>query len=139
MPRASRTGAKRGGKGSPQFSVSTLRGAAKDIQALILRGRMPFLRFPQRSLGNVRYSDKVGFFELGAREVERTLTLNTVKTFAQTLKMMALSKELIEKDDIATKREAYYVSKNWDDARFDDQPESDAVMEDVEAFFRVNR
>jgi DNA topoisomerase VI subunit A len=43
----------------------------------------------------------------------------TVKTFAQTIKiMMALSKELIKADDTATKREAYYVSKNWGDARF---------------------
>ncbi|MBW2262687.1 MAG: DNA topoisomerase IV subunit A [Deltaproteobacteria bacterium] len=139
MPRAA-TGTKtRRRKPSAKFSVGTIKGAARDIQGLIQRGKMPFLRFPQRSLGNVKYSDKVGYFELGGREVERTLTVNTVKTFAQTLKMMALSKELIEKDDIATKREAYYVSKNWDDARFDDQPESDTVMEDVEAFFRVNR
>ena len=70
---------------------------------------------------------------------ERTLTVNTVKTFAQTLRMMALSKELVENDDIATKREAYYVSKNWEDARFNEQPESDTVMDDVEAFFSVNR
>ena len=73
------------------------------------------------------------------RTKERTLTVNTVKTFAQTLRMMALSKELIETDDIATKREAYYVSKNWDEARFNEQPESDTVMDDVEALFGVNR
>ncbi len=139
MPRAATGTRTKRHKPSTHFSVGTIKGAARSIQGLILKGKMPSLRFPQRSLGNVLYSEKVGFFELGGREVERTLTVNTVKTFAQTLKMMALSKELIEKDDIATKREAYYVSKNWDDARFDDQPESDTVMEDVEAFFRVNR
>ena len=74
-----------------------------------------------------------------AKRKERTLTVNTVKTFAQTLRMMALSKQLVETDDIATKREAYYVSKNWDDARFVEQPESDTVMDDVEALFEVNR
>ena len=37
--------------------------------------------------------------------------------------MMAFSKELVETDDIATKREAYYVSKNWEEARFNEQPE----------------
>ena len=67
------------------------------------------------------------------------MTVNTVKTFAQTLRVMSLSKELLEKDDIATKREAYYVSKNWDDARFEEQPESDTVIDDVEAMFEVNR
>jgi DNA topoisomerase-6 subunit A len=67
----------------------------------------------------------------------RTLTVNTVKTFAQTLKLMALSKEMVEQDDFATKREAYYVSKNWGDAKFDEQPESDTVMDDIEALFSL--
>ncbi|MCP4290840.1 MAG: DNA topoisomerase IV subunit A [bacterium] len=97
------------------------------------------MKFPIRSLANVNYNPKAGHFVLKGKKKERTLTVNTVKTFAQTLKMMSLSKELIETDDIATKREAYYVSKNWADARFKEQPESDTVMEDVEAFFSVNR
>jgi DNA topoisomerase-6 subunit A len=82
---------------------------------------------------------KERFLELIGQKKSRTLTVNTVKTFAQTLRVMSLSKELIEKDDIATKREAYYVSKNWDEARFEEQPESDTVIDDVEAMFEVNR
>ncbi|PJA76446.1 DNA topoisomerase VI [bacterium CG_4_9_14_3_um_filter_65_15] len=97
------------------------------------------MKFPLRSLSNVTYSGSTGYFKMKGKLKERTLTVNTVKTFAQTLKMMALSKELVETDDIATKREAYYVSKNWAEARFKEQPESDTVMEDVEAFFGVNR
>jgi DNA topoisomerase-6 subunit A len=53
--------------------------------------------------------------------------------------MMGLSKELIEQDDIATKREAYYVSKNWKEAMFNAQPDSDSIMDDVEAMMMVNR
>jgi DNA topoisomerase-6 subunit A len=53
--------------------------------------------------------------------------------------MMALSKDLIKAEDTATKREAYYVSKNWGDARFSEQPESDSVMDDIEATLGVNR
>ena len=97
------------------------------------------MKLPVRSLSNVRYQPQRGFFEMAGQKKERTLTVNTVKTFAQTLRMVALSKELIENDDIATKREAYYVSKNWEDARFSEQPESDTVMDDVEAYFGVNR
>ena len=73
------------------------------------------------------------------KKKSRTLTASTIKTFAQTLRMMALSKELVEKDDIASKREAYYISKNWGEARFNEQPESDTVMDDVEAMMMVNR
>jgi len=119
--------------------LDRMRAEVDIIKNKILKGDKPSLRFPLRSLQNVNYQPRVGYFELKGRTKERTLTVSTVKTFAQTLKMMSLSKELVETDDIATKREAYYVSKNWADARFSEQPESDAVMEDVEAFYKVNR
>ncbi|MDD5556054.1 MAG: DNA topoisomerase IV subunit A [bacterium] len=116
-----------------------IRGEAGSIYRTILRRRKPSLSLPIRSLDNVRYNPKVGYFEIGRKRKERTLTVNTAKTFAQSLKMMSLSIDLLRGDDIATKREAYYVSKNWGDARFDEQTESDAVMDDVEALFEVNR
>ncbi len=116
-----------------------IRTESNIIRQKILLGDKPAMKFPVRSLANVNYDSKTGHFVLKGKKKERTLTVNTVKTFAQTLKMMSLSKELIETDDIATKREAYYVSKNWGEARFKEQPESDTVMEDVEAFFSVNR
>jgi DNA topoisomerase-6 subunit A len=119
--------------------VGKIKVEAKQVEASILKRKKPTLKFPVRSLANVRYLEKAGYFEIRGRKKERTLTVNTVKTFAQTLRMMALSKTLVETDDIATKREAYYVSKNWDDARFLEQTESDTVMDDVEALFEVNR
>ena len=127
-------------KGASFSPVSRrIRTESNIIRQKILLGQKPAMKFPLRSLANVTYNAKTGYFKLKGKQKERTLTVNTVKTFAQTLKMMALSKELIETDDIATKREAYYVSKNWAEARFKEQPESDTVMEDVEAFFGVNR
>lgn len=119
--------------------VKEIRGTANNVYLKILKKKKPELKTPLRSLQNVRYDPKVGFFELIGKKKIRTLTVNTVKTFAQTLRMMALSKDLIKNDDIATKREAYYVSKNWEDAKFDEQPESDTVMDDIEAMFQVNR
>jgi DNA topoisomerase-6 subunit A len=116
-----------------------IKDEARRIKTSILGGKKPSMKFPMRSLSNVRYNAKAGFLEMKRGRKERTLTVNTVKTFAQTLRMMSLSKELIDTDDIATKREAYYVSKNWEAARFQEQTESDAVMDDVEAFFGVNR
>ncbi len=119
--------------------VQKITGAAQDIYQKILRKKQPELITPLRALANVQYDPKVGYFELMDKIKKRTLTATTVKTFAQTLRMMGLSRQLAETDDIATKREAYYVSKNWGDARFLEQPESDTVMDDVEAMFMVNR
>ncbi|HKQ98216.1 MAG TPA: DNA topoisomerase IV subunit A [Candidatus Polarisedimenticolia bacterium] len=116
-----------------------IQSTAGEVHRDIIKRRKPSLKFPLRSLSNVKYDPKEGHFQMRGRKKVRTLTVSTVKTFAQTLRMMALSKELVDQDDIATKREAYYVSKNWDDARFLEQTESDAVMDDVEALFEVNR
>jgi len=124
---------------SNQAILSAIQRSAEDIHGKIMARKKPTMKLPVRSLTNVRYQPRRGFFEMAGQKKERTLTVNTVKTFAQTLRMVALSKELVENDDIATKREAYYVSKNWEDARFSEQPESDTVMDDVEAYFGVNR
>ena len=113
--------------------------AAKDIHAKILKSKSPTMVTPVRSLSNVKYQVKTGYFEMLGKKKLRALTVSTVKTFAQTLKMMSLAKELIDTNDMATKREAYYISKNWGKAGFSEQTESDTIMDDVEAMFGVNR
>jgi len=112
---------------------------AKNVYDKILKRKKPTMSTPVRSLSNVKYAPKKGHFEMLDKVKKRTLTVGMVKTFAQTLKMMALSKELIATDDMATKREAYYISKNWGKAGFTEQPESDTIMDDVEAMLGVNR
>ena len=106
---------------------------------IVKRRKKPHMNFPVRALSNVKYDPKRGHFEIRGKTVTRTLTYNTVKTFAQSVRMMAVSKDLIHADDTASKREVYYVSKNWGECRFNEQPESDTVMDDVEAMFGVNR
>ncbi len=125
---------------------SAMRGVAKkivdsagEIHRRILRRQKPSISIPVRSLSNCRYTPKKGYFELKGSRKTRTLTVSTVKSFAQTLRMIEFSKQLIDTNDIATKRETYYVSKNWDVARFKEQAESDTVMDDVEAMYEVNR
>jgi DNA topoisomerase VI subunit A len=118
--------------------IKEIKTTARNVYKSIISKKKPELEMPIRSLSNVRYGAK-GFFEIAEKVKTRTLTASTIKTFAQTLKMMGVSKELVETDDIATKREMYYVSKNWGDAKFKEQPESDTVMDDIEAMLRVNR
>jgi DNA topoisomerase-6 subunit A len=114
-------------------TLGLIESTATRVRSNILARVLPELKFPTRSLGNVKYDTKVGHFELGRGRKARALSVNTVKSFAQTLRLMAISKEMVENDDFATKREAYYVSKNWGDAKFNEQPESDTVLDDIEA------
>jgi DNA topoisomerase-6 subunit A len=111
---------------------------ARRVHQVVRKGGQPDLSLPVRALRNVSYDAKRGYLELGRQRKVRTLSVNTVKNFAQTLRMMALSKDLIEGNDFATKREAYYISKNWEEAKFDEQTESDGVMDDIEALFSID-
>ncbi len=111
----------------------------EEIKKEIMGDAAPEIKIPLRSLQNVHYIPDEGYFVIGDKEKTRKLTASTAKSFAQTLKMIALSTNLLKSADIATKREVYYISKNWGDARFLEQPESDSFMDDIEAMFRVNR
>lgn len=113
--------------------------SAEGVYKKIMNGQKPSMRLPIRALNNVKFIPDEGYLKIQDRSKTRTLTVNTVKSFAQTLRMMALSKELIATDRHATKREAYYQSKNWGEAMFNEQVESDAVMDDIEAMLDVNR
>ncbi len=107
---------------------------------IIRKGRKPSMRFPIRSLANVKYDLKRGHFEILGKMSTRTLSYNTVKTFAQSMRLLATTKnDLLDKDDIAGKREVYYNSKSWGECRFDEQPESDTLLDDIEAMLAVNR
>lgn len=127
-----------GESASARQTVSALEGEARRIHREVMRGKRPEIRTPQRSLSNVTLHKTKGYFAIGRKRLVRTLSVNTVRTFAQTLKFMALSKEMIGIDDLASKREVYYQSINWGQARFKDQSESDGVMDDVEAMFSIH-
>ncbi len=119
--------------------IDSIKEISTNVYNKIMKKKAPELSSPLRSLSNVKYDEKAGYFELLGKTKSRSLTASTVKSFAQTLLMMKESKNLIATNDIATKREMYYISKNWADARFSEQPESDAVMDDIEAMLEVNR
>ena len=121
-----------------QKTIGLIDGIANQVRASIAQGTLPSIDFPVRSLSNVTYDKAKGYFELGKEHKTRTLTVGTARSFAQTLRMMAASRQMVEHDDFATKREVYYISKNWGDCRFDEQTESDAIMDDIEAMASVH-
>ena len=126
-------------KAKSNSALKEIEDTANDVYSKIKKKKAPELKMPLRALSNVKYDPKDGFFELLGKMKERTLTASTIKTFAQTLRMMSHAKNIIKEDDITTKREMYYISKNWAEAAFKEQPESDTVMDDLEAMIMVNR
>ncbi len=104
------------------------------------KGKKPSMSFPIRSLSNVKFDPKRGHFVILGKTASRTLSYNTVKTFAQSMRLLATTKnDLLDRDDIAGKREVYYNSKSWGECRFEAQPESDTLLDDMEAMLGINR
>ena len=119
--------------------VAQIVAEAQTVQKKINSRQKPVMKLPIRALSNVKYRPAVGHFQLAGKHKIRTLTVSTVRTFAQTLKMLAMSKEWIGSGRHSTKREAYYQAYNWGPAAFGSQEESDTVMDDAEAMLGVNR
>ena len=118
-------------------TIALIDSIATRVRDSIVQGALPEIEMPVRNLANVTYDRAKGYFELGDERKVRTLTVNTARSFAQTLRLMATSRTMVQNDDFATKREVYYISKNWGDCRFDEQAESDAIMDDIEAMASV--
>jgi DNA topoisomerase-6 subunit A len=116
-----------------EITLRLINTIATAIRNSIEQGELPHIELPVRSLANVNYDAEKGYLEQGEALKTRTLTVNTVRSFAQTLRLMAASRQMVQSNDFATKREAYYISKNWGECRFDEQAESDAIMDDIEA------
>src|SRR5258705_13731336 len=95
-----------------KVTVQAITEVAQGIETKIEKHGKPEVSFPIRSLGNVRYDPKKGFFEIGTGKSVRAWTGNTAKTFAQTLKMIALSKAPARTSHFATSRATYYQPKN---------------------------
>ena len=121
-------------------SQRIVRETSEIYEDIVKKHRKPRMKFPVRSLANVRYDPRKGHFEIRGKTSTRTLTYNTVKTFAQSMRLMATTKrDLLDKNDIAGKREIYYNSKSWGECRFEQQPESDNLLDDMEAMLGINR
>jgi DNA topoisomerase-6 subunit A len=126
---------------SKQAAARKIEGVALDVHTdIVKKHKKPALRFPIRSLQNVKYDARRGHFAILGKMATRTLSYTTIKTFAQSMRLLATTKnDLLDKDDIAGKREVYYNSKSWGECRFEEQPESDALLDDIEAMLGVNR
>ena len=121
-------------------SAKITRTGADIYEDITKKNVRPKMRFPIRSLSNVKYDPRKGHFEILKKVSTRTLSYNTVKTFAQSMRLLATTKnDLLDKNDIAGKREIYYNSKSWGECRFNEQPESDSLLDDMEAMLKINR
>lgn len=112
-------------------------GLADVVISAANRKKDPSIDIPVRSLSNVKFNEKKGFIEMGASKQKRTFfNLAMAKKFMQTMLVADALSELQRSDLTTSLREIYYRTKHTigdsHENTFDDQNESDPVIEDLE-------
>jgi DNA topoisomerase-6 subunit A len=108
------------------------------------RKRDPHLDIPARSLSNVRYNKSKGFLEMGKNRNRRQLfNINQAKAYMQSMLVASGSKRLIDQGKSTSLRGLFYMLKHTIDGTkentFDDQSESDKMIEDMEVTLNALR
>jgi DNA topoisomerase VI subunit A len=112
-------------------------GIADTVITAADRSKDPTLSIPIRSLANVTFDEKRGLIELGKRKQERSFfNVGMAKKFMQTVLVADALAELQRADLTTSLREIYYRTKhtiqNSHENTFDNQNESDPLIEDLE-------
>jgi DNA topoisomerase-6 subunit A len=107
-------------------------------------GSDPVLKIPTRTLSNIRYNRTKRIIEMGGARSDRQLfNLNQAKSYMQTLLVASGAEKLLAQGKTTSLRGMYYLSKHTiegaKEETFDDQAESDGVIEDLEVAINVLR
>lgn len=124
------------GKRHPEVEKKLV-GLADLVIDAAARRKDPSISIPVRSLSNVKFNAKKGHIEMGKSRQLRTLfNVGMAKKFMQTMLVADALNELQKADLTTSLREIYYRTKHTmrdsNENTFDDQAESDPVIEDLE-------
>jgi DNA topoisomerase-6 subunit A len=116
-----------------QKLVDLARAVARDAA----RGRNPGVAIPARSVSNVAFNPRRSIIELGPEKQNRTFfNVATARKFMQTFLVASACKTLLDSGKTTSIRDLYYMTKHTiGDTRentFDEQEESDPIIEDLE-------
>ncbi len=110
---------------------------AEGVVKSSLAGREPKLEVPTRALSNTKWNKSRRILQMGSAAQERQLfNLNQSKKFMQTLLHAKGVKELLDRDKTSSLRGMFYQGlhtiSGTKEKTFDDQSESDGILEDLE-------
>jgi len=110
------------------------------------KSKRPVLEAVKTSLDNSFYNPKVGYLTPGDKRVRTELNVSSVQKLARVVFMLEILLRNLHIGSVNTKRELYYICKGMikNNARlkpldFDDQPESDAIIDFIGDMLQVYR
>jgi DNA topoisomerase VI subunit A len=118
-------------------TVKKLEDLAKGTLQMAKSGKSPYMEVPTRTLANVRFNEQKKIIELkGDKQKRYFFNVGQAKKFMQTFLVAKACKDLIGVGKTTSIRDLYYMTKHTlGESRqntFEDQDESDPVIEDLE-------
>lgn len=109
----------------------------RDTIRHVSREDNPSIEIPIRALSNVAFNEKKRLIELGDRTQSREFfNVGMAKKFMQTFLVASACKDLLESGKTTSIRDLFYMTKHTikgsKENTFDDQVESDPIIEDLE-------
>jgi DNA topoisomerase VI subunit A len=118
-------------------TMGSIVGLADNVVSAAEKRRDPHVDIPSRTLANVRYSPRKRILEMGNSTNRRQLfDLAQAKAYMRTMLVASGCKRLLEQGKTISIRGMYYMLKHkiaaTNENTFDDQSESDTIVEDIE-------
>ena len=120
-----------------RVTAAKLEGLVDSVVTAARRQVSPKLDIPIRALSNVNFNKKKAIIEMGSNTQSRLFfDLNLARKFMQSTLMAAQCKQLVDAGKTASIRQLYYLAKHTikgtKEKTFNDQNESDPIIEDLE-------
>ncbi len=118
-------------------TVAKIQKLAGETLREVRREQNPAVSIPIRALSNVTFSAKRQLIELGDKSQSREFfNVSMAKKFMQTFLVAGACKDLLESGKTTSIRDLFYMTKHTikgaKENTFDDQVESDPIIEDLE-------
>jgi len=129
---------KTGARASSAKTMKKIETLANKVARQGLAGREPVFEVPTRALSNTRWNKSRRILQMGAGAQERQLfNLNQAKKFMQSMLHAKGIKALIDEGKTTSLRGMFYsglhtIQGTKNEKTFDDQTESDTILEDLE-------
>ena len=119
------------------LTIDKIQKLAFQVLAAVRTGKNPAVTMPVRALSNVEFNVEKGILELGDRAASREFfNVSMAKKFMQTFLIANACKTLIQEKKTISIRQMFYKTKHTlkgtSENTFEDQSESDPIIEDVE-------
>ncbi len=127
-----------------KLAYERLIALGKKMAQEVVEGKGPTFETIVRSKSNILFDEK-GFLRLGEkRETRKFLNVGQAKTFMQTVSIANKLKQFIEQNLHTSIRGLYYqlkfsLGEDLDESLFEEQSESNALIEDLEVALGVKR